>query len=120
MKVLLIAPPFYRLLGSHYDGLHLGITYIAAVLKEHGHLVNVYNADYGGTVEYANQRQLFENYPSYKAILNDAANPIWDEIKENISSFESCRAALFPIISTWPSRVMLKRLKAILALSGSV
>ncbi len=87
MRVLLVAPPFYRLLGSHYNGLHLGIAYIAAVLKEHGHFVKIYNADYGGSAEYANQRQLFEHYPSYKAILNDTAHPIWGEIKENISDF---------------------------------
>lgn len=86
-KILLIAPPFYRLLGSHYNGLHLGIAYIAAVLKEHGHFVKVYNADYCGTTEYANQRQLFENYTSYKAILNDIKNPIWSEIGDNISAF---------------------------------
>ena len=86
-KILLIAPPFYRLLGSHYNGLHLGIAYIAAVLKEHGHFVKIYNADYGETTQYANQRQLFENYPSYKAILDDPANAIWGEIKDNISSF---------------------------------
>ena len=86
-RILLIAPPFYRLLGSHYNGLHLGIAYIAAILKEHGHFVKIYNADYCETTEYVNQRQLFENYPSYKAILNDPANPIWGEIRDNISSF---------------------------------
>ena len=85
-NMLLIAPPFYRLLASHYNGLHLGIAYIAAVLKEHGHFVKIYNADYYETTEYANQRQLFENYPSYKTILNDPDNPIWGEIKHNISS----------------------------------
>ena len=85
-NILLIAPPFYRLLASHYNGLHLGIAYIAAVLKEHGHFVKIYNADYCKTTEYANQRQLFENYPSYKTILSDLANPIWGEIKHNISS----------------------------------
>ncbi|MFC1965898.1 B12-binding domain-containing radical SAM protein [Chloroflexota bacterium] len=87
MRVLLIAPPFYRLLGSHYNGLHLGIAYIAAVLKEHGHFVKIYNADYVGTTEYLDQKQLFENYPSYKTILYDSTNPIWSEIKENISGF---------------------------------
>ncbi len=87
MKVLLIAPPFYRLLGSHYDGLHLGIAYIAAVLKERGHEVKMYNADYAGTADYADQRQLFENYPAYKAILNDTSHPVWAEIKKNIAAF---------------------------------
>lgn len=86
-RILLIAPPFYRLMRSHYNGLHLGIAYIAAVLKEHGHEVRVYNADYYPTSEYLNQIQLFENFPSYKAILNDLSNPIWREIKDIISGF---------------------------------
>ena len=32
-RVLLINPPFYRLLGSHYNANSLGIAYIAAVLN---------------------------------------------------------------------------------------
>ncbi len=86
-RVLLIAPPFYRLMGSHYNGLHLGIAYIAAVLKEHGHTAAIYNADYRRTDEYLNQRQLFDNFPSYKEILNDSSNPIWAEIREIIAGF---------------------------------
>ncbi len=86
-KILLIAPPFYRLMGSHYNGLHLGIAYIAAVLKEHGHYVKVYNADYYDSTNYANQRQLFQNYPSYKSVLNDLTDPIWSEIRDKIIGF---------------------------------
>lgn len=86
-RVLLIAPPFYRLLGSHYNGLHLGIAYIASTLKEHGHYVKVYNADYQDSLTYANQRQLFENFPTYSAILNDLSHPIWNEIKDRIAGF---------------------------------
>ena len=74
-KILLIAPPFYRLLGSHYNGLHLGIAYIAAVLQKHGHQAMVYNADYLDTAEYLNQKQLFDNYLSYKAVLSNPADP---------------------------------------------
>ena len=86
-KILLIAPPFYRLMGSHYNGLHLGICYIAAFLKQHGHEVKVYNTDYSGTTEYSNQRQLFENNPLYKATLNDLSHPIWEEIRGKIFDF---------------------------------
>ena len=86
-RVLLIAPPFYRLMGSHYNGLHLGIAYIAAVLKEHGHNIAVYNADYFDTADYLDQKQLLNNSSSYKAILNDFSDPIWDEIRKAISSF---------------------------------
>ena len=73
-RVLLIAPPFYRLMGSHYNGLHLGIGYIAALLKQNGHEVKIYNADYSSTAEYANQRELFDNSPVYKATLEDLSH----------------------------------------------
>jgi radical SAM superfamily enzyme YgiQ (UPF0313 family) len=86
-RTLLIAPPFYRLMGSHFNGLHLGISYIAAVLKQHGHDVSVYNADYSDTSEYLDQQQLFHNFDDYKQILNDLEHPIWNEIKANISGY---------------------------------
>ena len=86
-RILLIAPPFYRLMGSHYNGLHLGIGYIASVLKQHGHEVKVYNADYSNTDEYSDQRQLFESYNLYKATLNDLSHPIWQEVRGKISDF---------------------------------
>ena len=86
-KVLLIESPFYRLMGSHYNGVNLGVAYIAAVLKGQGHEVKVYNADYQPTTEYANQTQLLQNTPLYKVMLEDLSKPIWTEIKEYICSF---------------------------------
>lgn len=86
-RVLLVAPPFYRFMGSHYNGLPLGIAYIAAVLKQYGHYVKIYNADYRDSPDYADQRHLFESFLSYKAALDDLTNPIWSEIKGNIASF---------------------------------
>ena len=86
-RVLLIAPPFYRLMGSHYNGLHLGISYIAALLKQRGHEVKIYNADYSNTTEYANQMELLKNTPLYKATLADLSLPIWQEIRDKISGF---------------------------------
>ena len=87
-RVLLIAPPFYRLLGSHYNGLHLGLGYIAAVLQQHGHEAKIYNADYLDTAEYLNQKQLFDNYQSYKAILNNPTDPLWEvEIRKKIAGY---------------------------------
>ena len=45
-KVLLVNPPFYRLLGSHYNANSLGIAYVASYLNENGHDAWLYNADY--------------------------------------------------------------------------
>lgn len=85
----MIAPPFYRLMGSHYNGLHLGIAYIAAFLRQYGHEVTVYNADYYDTDKYLDQVQLLNNYSLYKTILNDPSHPIWNEIRDKISGFNA-------------------------------
>ena len=86
-RILLVAPPFYRLMGSHFNGLHLGIAYIASVLKEHGHCVRIYNADYQDSSSYADQRQLLDSFPTYKAILDDVSHPIWSEVVDRIANF---------------------------------
>jgi radical SAM superfamily enzyme YgiQ (UPF0313 family) len=86
VKILLIAPPFYRLMGSHFNGLHLGIAYITSFLRKHGHNAYLYNADYLPEESYINQIQLVSNSQMYKESL-DISNPIWKEIKENIVNF---------------------------------
>lgn len=90
-KILLISPPFYRLMGSHYNGLNLGIDYIASFLNKHGHEVIIYNADFQNDTHYLDQRKLFENFTHYKTILNDLSYPIWKEvckvIKDTVPDF---------------------------------
>ena len=86
-KILLISPPFYRLMGSHYNGLSLGLCYIASVLKENGHEVFIYNADHLDDNVYLDQRQLLEGYDNYKKILSEIEHPIWLEVREKITEF---------------------------------
>jgi radical SAM superfamily enzyme YgiQ (UPF0313 family) len=74
-------------MGSHHNGINLGLSYIAAVLKKESYNVRIYNADYYDSNAYINQRQIFENYDAYKKIINDLSDPIWTEIKENIVKF---------------------------------
>ena len=45
-KVLLVNPPFYRLLNSHYNANSLGIAYVASYLNLQGHNAWLYNADF--------------------------------------------------------------------------
>jgi len=86
-RILLISPPFYRLMGSHYNGIALGQSYIAAVLISQGHEVKIYNADYEERKEYLNQKEIFENFYVYKNILNDVDHPIWKEIRTKIDHY---------------------------------
>jgi len=83
-KILLISPPFYRLMGSHFNGIHLGLSYIAALLNEYGHSVSIYNADFYDSDTYLDQRKLFENFDTYKKVLNDLSHSIWKEVGEVI------------------------------------
>ena len=53
-KILLVNPPFYRLLGSHYNANSLGIAYIASYLNKRGHDAWLYNADHVSDKNYCN------------------------------------------------------------------
>jgi anaerobic magnesium-protoporphyrin IX monomethyl ester cyclase len=74
-------------MGSHFNGLHLGIAYITSFLRSHGHNAVLYNADYFPDSTYINQVELLNNTSMYKSILNDLDHPIWREIKEKIIKF---------------------------------
>jgi len=83
-KILLVNPPFYRFLGSHYNANSLGIASIAAYLNQHGHDAWLYNADFLNEVDYSNLRELFDGFKDYTAFFKNENNPIWDEITEKI------------------------------------
>ncbi len=87
-KVLLVNPPFYRLLGSHYNANSLGIAYIASYLNKRGHDAWLYNADYVSDKNYGNLKKLFQNFTSYKNYFKDTDNALWHEIKNKILSFK--------------------------------
>ena len=52
-RILLVNPPFYRLLGSHYNANSLGIAYIASYLNQHGHDAWLNNAHFINTRDYS-------------------------------------------------------------------
>ena len=75
-------------MGSHYNGLSLGLCYIASVLKENGHEVKIYNADYLDSNTYSDQQQLIKAYDKYKEILNHMDHPIWNEVRQKITGYD--------------------------------
>ena len=87
-KILLVNPPFYRLLGSHYNANSLGIAYIASYLNNRGHDAQLYNADYLSDKKYSNLKKLFQNFTNYKNYFKDTENTLWHEVKDKILSFK--------------------------------
>ena len=73
-KVLLVNPPFYRLLGPHYNANSLGIAYIASYLNKRGHNAWLYNADYKSEYTYIKLQKIFNNFASYKDYFKDVDN----------------------------------------------
>jgi anaerobic magnesium-protoporphyrin IX monomethyl ester cyclase len=87
-KVLLVNPPFYRLLGSHYNANSLGIAYIASYLNKKGHNAWLYNADYVSDKNYGNLKKLFQNFSNYQNYFKDTDNALWHEVKDKILAFK--------------------------------
>lgn len=102
-KILLINPPFYRLMNSHFNGLSLGLGYIASVLSKNGHNARIYNADYESSEKYADQRGIFKGYDQYKKILSDPGHPLWLEVKENIERYSPDLIGITILTGTYKS-----------------
>lgn len=86
-KILLINPPFYRVLGSHYNGLSLGLGYIASVLNNFGHDAWVYNADFQMIDSYKLLYNVYKDFPNYIEIFKDKDHEIWNETIRSILKF---------------------------------
>ena len=87
-RVLLVNPPFYRLLGSHYNANSLGIAYIASTLNQNGHDAWLYNADFLNNDQYNKLKGLFEGFVDYTHYFKDPNLEIWEEITQNIIDFQ--------------------------------
>jgi radical SAM superfamily enzyme YgiQ (UPF0313 family) len=88
-RILLINPPFYRLLGSHYNANSLGIAYVASVLNKNGHDAWLYNADFQDRKEYKNLKSLYGGFHDYKKYFEHPEQyEIWDEVVQKIKDFK--------------------------------
>lgn len=86
-KVLLVVPPFYRLMGGRNNWIHLGLSYVGGALNKYGYEVKIYNADHGTEDKDIDLRGVFDAYDRYREIVNDSQHPIWEEIVETIEQY---------------------------------
>lgn len=85
MKILLIFPPWYRLLGSAFELVPMGPAYLAALLRENGHHALIHNADYAKGISLPiSVTRLTSHFDSYKRILADLNHQIWRQIRETV------------------------------------
>ena len=87
-KVLLVNPPFYRLLNSHYNANSLGIAYVASYLNSRGHDAWLYNADFLNRNSYVKQNEIFEGFDNYKKFFENEDHDLWEETVDKIIEFK--------------------------------
>jgi len=86
MKVLLIDPPFYRFIKYYNRYFPLGLAYLAAVLRDKGHQVLIYDAD--ANIDKASRMDytdLESKYPEYIKCINNLSHPIWNELRNTLN-----------------------------------
>jgi hypothetical protein len=86
-KILLVNPPFYRLLYSHYDGLSLGMAYMAACLRNAGIDAWLYNADFTGSQAYATPHSLYKVFRQQYANIQACEEVLAQETANAIVAF---------------------------------
>jgi radical SAM superfamily enzyme YgiQ (UPF0313 family) len=89
MKVLLIDPPFYKFIKYYNRYFPLGLAYLAAVLRDKGHQVLIYDAD--ANVDKACQMDysdLESKYPEYIKCINNISHPIWNELRDTLNEIK--------------------------------
>ena len=86
-RVLLVNPPFYRLLGGQFNANSLGIAYIAGVLNRAGHDCWLMNADFVSSNVHPDLGGIFKS-DDYRAHFRNGDAPLWTEVVSGIVSFQ--------------------------------
>lgn len=87
MKILLIDPPFQRFMGYYRFYFPLGLTYLAAVLKQAGHEVLIYDADHDPKGYSLSMKATALCHRHYLEALQNNAHYIWQEYLNILEKF---------------------------------
>ena len=88
MKVLLIDPPFFRLIGYYNRYFPISLSWLAAVLQKEGHEVLIYDADCNVNPTKMDYTRLEEDYPDYLKSVKNENHPVWQEMRKRIEDFK--------------------------------
>lgn len=89
MRVLLIDPPYERLIGFKSEWFPLGLACIASFLIERGYNdVAIFNAEHASDTKYKSIVKYSEDFHRYKEVIESDDHLIWKEIRGIITSFE--------------------------------
>lgn len=110
MRILLIEPPFERLMGFYRDYFPIGLTYVGASLREAGHQVLVYDAEHGEEEVYLSYSQRASRYSNYLEALGDESHPVWCEAKKVMQEFQPELVGISAMTVKYAPALLLARL----------
>lgn len=89
-RIVLLVPPWYRLLGGSFAEMPLGLCSLAGYLQTLGHEVQVLNADFepngrGGEIE---QESMLARYDDYRRVMQDPEAPIWQRTLNEVEDLK--------------------------------
>lgn len=87
MKVLLLAPPFYRLIGLYNRYFPYGLLAVATAVRRAGHPLLVHDADFNDRPTSADFYGMADRYPEYLAALRPGAHPAWAELDRVVREY---------------------------------
>jgi anaerobic magnesium-protoporphyrin IX monomethyl ester cyclase len=88
MRILLIHPPFYRFIGFYNRYFPIGLVNIGTVLRDAGHQVAVYDADYNDEPSMIDYTRLPEHFPEYLACLGRPDDAILNEVRDTLQRID--------------------------------
>lgn len=104
LKVLLIDPPYERLIGFRSEWFPLGLAYIASFLIGKGYdQIGIYHAEHSLDTEYKSIVRYSESFHKYREAIDSNDHPIWNEVREKISSFKPDLVGLSVLTAKVPS-----------------
>lgn len=94
MKILLVNPPYRRLMGTGHAYFPLGLGYIAAVLEKAGHQVKIYNGEVpkkgetGPSYKGGDFKYIMSAHEQYLNNLKDENFFVWNQFKKTLDDFK--------------------------------
>lgn len=86
MKILLIDPPFYRIIGFYNRYFPVGITTVGTFLSKNGYDVVIYDADCNYNPRHMDYSLLPQFYQEYLNSFQNHSHSVWKEVKDTIAN----------------------------------
>lgn len=88
MRFLLVDPPFQRFIGFYRFYFPLGLTYLAAVLRQAGHEVLIYDSEHDPNCRSPAMKEAAASHHLYLEALENDSHPVWQEYQAKLAEFK--------------------------------